>query len=209
MSRSAPLPLGVLISGAGTNLDNLLRRCAEGSLKAEVRVVISNWPEAPGCAFSRSRGVPTLVIARGDYPSREAQHRAIAEALTDHGVDLVVLAGFDQILSDDLVRRFSFRILNLHPSLLPVFAGMHAVRDALDWGVKVTGCSVHFVGSEFPAVDSGPIIAQEAVSVQEDDTEEGLLARIHEAEYRLLPAVIQLYAEGRLRIEGRRVRVLP
>lgn len=134
----------------------------------------------------------------------------MAEALVAHGVELIVLAGFDQILSDDFVRRFSCRIMNLHPSLLPAFgAGMHAVREALQWGVKVTGCTVHFIGSEFSEADSGPVIVQEGVRVEEDDTEESLLARIHEAEYRILPAAIQLYAEGRLRVEGRRVRILP
>lgn len=207
-SAFRPLPIGVLVSGKGTNLNAILCRCEEGALDAQVRVVISNRAEAPGLAYSRRRGVPTFVFARAEFPSREAQQRAMLDCLMELGAEAVVLAGFDQILGPEFVQQFPYRILNLHPSLLPAFAGgMHAVRDALQYGVKVTGCTVHLV-TDSPEPDSGPVILQEAVCVLEDDTEESLLARIHEAEYRLLPQAIQLLAEGRLVVEGRQVRIL-
>lgn len=209
-ARPDRIPIGVLISGQGTNLRAILQACESGTLAAEVRVVITNRASAPGLRYSREAGVPTAVIARADYPSREAQHRAMLDELQSRGVELVVLAGFDQILSDAFVQRYSGRILNVHPSLLPAFAGgMQAVRQALEYGVKVTGVTVHLVVSELPAVDSGPIVLQEAVPVFEDDTEESLLARIHAVEHRLLPQAIQLMAEGRLVIDGRRTRILP
>jgi phosphoribosylglycinamide formyltransferase-1 len=176
-----------------------------------VRVVISNRPEAGGLAFSRQWGIPTLVFPRSDFPSREAQQGAMADALLEHQVELVVLAGCDQVLNAD--PRFSDsgpfrnRMINIHPSLLPAFAGgLHAVRDALAWGVKVTGVTVHIANDE---LDAGPIILQEAVCVDEDDTEDSLRARIQEVEHRLFPAAIQLFAQGRLKIEGRRVHILP
>lgn len=206
MSCASPLPIGVLISGTGTNLQNLLERCDDHRLDATVRVVVSNR-EAPGCAFSRQRDIPTVVLPRSDFAGREAQQQAIADVLEGHGVQLVVLAGFDQILNPSFVQRFHHRIVNLHPSLLPAFGkGMHAVRDALEWGVKTTGCTVHLATED---LDGGPIILQQAVPVEEDDTEESLLARVHEAEYEILPAAIQLFAEDRLRTDGRRVRILP
>lgn len=132
------------------------------------------------------------------------------QRLVQNGVELVVLAGFDQILGDEFVKEPSYRIVNLHPSLLPAFSGgMHAVRDALACGVKVTGCTVHFVLADDPKTDGGPIILQEPVGVLDDDTEASLLARMHEVEHRILPAAIQLYAEGRLTVEGRRVSIAP
>jgi len=197
------LPIGVLISGKGTNLNAILARCENETLDAEVRAVISNRPSAEGLAYAKDRSVPTFLFAQGDYADRRAQQMAMAERLEGHGVELVVLAGFDQILVPQFVARFPGRMINLHPSLLPAFSGgMHAVRDALAAGAKVTGCTVHFVTDD---LDGGPIILQEAVPVAEDDDEESLLARVHEAEHRLLPAAIQLCAEGRLRIEGRKV----
>ncbi|MPZ15207.1 MAG: phosphoribosylglycinamide formyltransferase [Chloroflexi bacterium] len=201
------LPIGVLISGRGTNLQAILNRCADRTLDAKVRLVVSNRPEAPGLAFSRDRGVPTYAVPRADHPSRDAQQRAIARLLREHGAELIVNAGFDQILDPGFVDQFRHRIVNVHPSLLPAFAGgMHAVREALDSGVRITGCTVHVVTED---VDAGPIILQEPVPVFEDDSEETLLGRIHEAEHRLLPAAIQLYAEGRVRVVGRRVHLLP
>lgn len=207
-SVSVPtLPIGVLISGQGTNLSVILSRSDDETLSAEPRVVISNRPGAEGLAFGRDRGVPTFAFARSDYADRLAQQTAIADALDAHGADLIVLAGFDQILVPEFVARFAGRMINLHPSLLPSFpGGMHAVRDALAAGVKLTGCTVHFVTDD---LDGGPIILQEAVPVADDDDEQSLLQRVHEAEHRILPAAIQLFAEGRLRVEGRRVRTLP
>jgi phosphoribosylglycinamide formyltransferase-1 len=198
--------VGILISGAGTNLDAILSHCEAGALDADPRVVISNRPAAAGLSFGRDRGVPTFAFPRADYADREAQQMAMAEVLDAHGASLIVLAGFDQILIPEFVARFPGRLINLHPSLLPAFpGGMHAVRDALLAGVKVTGCTVHFVTDD---LDGGPIILQEAVPVAEDDDEASLLVRVHAAEHRILPAAIQLFAEGRLRIDGRRVRIL-
>ena len=203
------LPVGVLISGQGTNLDAILRRCDAGTLDAEVRVVISNRSNAPGLAFSRQRDIPTYVCPRSKYESREQQQDTMRDLLVGRGVQLVVLAGFDQILSPGFVEAFSYRMVNLHPSLLPAFGGgMNAIRDALEHGVKITGCTVHFIASDFPEADSGPIVAQAAVPVLEGDDEETLLTRVHEAEHRLLPHAIQLFAEGRVQVQGRRVQIL-
>ncbi|MBI4213324.1 MAG: phosphoribosylglycinamide formyltransferase [Chloroflexi bacterium] len=205
--RAAPLRLGVLFSGAGSNLKAILEACERGAIDAEVRVAITNRPRAAGCAFSRDRGIPTLVIPRNAFPGREAQQAAFRQACVDHGVELVIQAGFDQILDSAFVAEFRDRMINLHPSLLPAFGGgMHAVRDALDWGAKVTGVTVHIANDD---LDAGPIVLQEAVAIEEEDTEETLLARIHEVEHRLLPAAIQLFAEGRVRVAGRRAHILP
>jgi len=194
------LPIGVLISGKGTNLNAILARCEDETLDAEVRVVISNRSDAEGLAYSRERGVPTYAFLRSTYTDRREQQLAMVDCLEQQGAELVVLAGFDQILAPEFVARFPGRMINLHPSLLPAFSGgMHAVRDALEAGVKVTGCTVHLVTDD---LDGGPIILQEAVAIAEDDDEASLLARIHLAEHRLLPAAIQLLAEGLLRVEG-------
>src|SRR2546423_13536909 len=148
------LPIGVLISGKGTNLDAILHRCEQGSLDAEVRVVVSSRPEAEGLGFGRAQAVPTFVFGRGEYSDREAQQIAMADCLEAHGVELVVLAGFDQILVPAFVARFPGRMINLHPSLLPAFSGgMTAVRDALAAGVKATGATAHFVTDD---LDGGP-----------------------------------------------------
>ncbi|HZT07387.1 MAG TPA: phosphoribosylglycinamide formyltransferase [Chloroflexota bacterium] len=204
-----PLPIGVLISGQGTNLDAILRRCESCTLDAEVRLVVSNRANAPGLEYGRRRHIPTTAIVRSEFDSREAQQREMARRLIEHGVELVVLAGFDQILSAEFVETFRHRLINLHPSLLPAFGGgMHAVRDALDYGVKVTGATVHLVDSDFPDADSGPIILQAAVPVLEGDDEASLLARIHEVEHQILPEAIQLFAEGRIRFVGRKAHIL-
>jgi phosphoribosylglycinamide formyltransferase 1 len=206
---SRDLPIGVLVSGQGTNLEATLRRIEAGTLDAEVRVVVSNRPSAPGLERSRARGIPTFAFPRSAYPSRDEQQEAMRATLVEHGAELVVLAGFDQILGADFVDAFSYRMINLHPSLLPAFGGgMHAVRDALEYGAKVTGCTVHFIASDFPDCDSGPIIAQEIVPILESDDEDALLARVHEVEHRLLPDAIQLFAERRVQVDGRRVRIL-
>ncbi|MSQ24547.1 MAG: phosphoribosylglycinamide formyltransferase [Chloroflexi bacterium] len=207
MTRSAPLRLGVLFSGAGTNLKAILDACERRAIDAEVRVAITNRPAAPGIQFGRDHGVPTLVFARADYPSRAAQQAAMADALVEHEVELAVTPGLDQILRGAFQERFDGPRFNIHPSLLPAFGGgLHAARDALDWGAKVTGVTVHFSTDD---LDAGPIILQEALPIEEGDTEESLMTRIHEVEHRLLPAAIQLFAEDRLQIEGRRVRILP
>lgn len=205
MSRR--LRVGVLVSGRGTNLQALLDAQARDELSGEVVVVVSNVPGAPALERAARARVPTRVLPRSAFPTRQAQHCAIADCLAAFAVDLVVLAGFNRILDPLVVERFAWRIINVHPSLLPAFAGtLHAQAEALAYGVKVTGCTVHFVTNE---VDGGPIILQAAVPVLEDDTVETLAARILREEHRLLPEAVRLFAAGRLRIEGRRVRILP
>ncbi len=202
-----PLRLGVLISGRGSNLLAILEAIEHGELPAVVALVACNRPEVAGLAHATSRGIPTLVAGRASYPSRADRHRAIADALTATEVDLVVLAGWDEILIPEFIARFDGRILNVHPSLLPAFAGtLHAQRDALAYGVKVSGCTVHLVTDD---VDGGPIVLQRAVPVFEDDTPETLAARILAEEHRALPEAISLWAAGRVRVEGRRIRILP
>ncbi|HEY8477395.1 MAG TPA: phosphoribosylglycinamide formyltransferase [Chloroflexota bacterium] len=200
------LRLGVLVSGRGTNLAAVLGAIQRGELKARVVVVASNRPEAPALHRAREVGIPTIVAPRSAFGTRREQQLSLARALQERGVELVVLAGFDQILGPEFLDAFPQRIINLHPSLLPSFGGtMHAVAEALAHGVKVTGCTVHFVTSE---VDAGPIIVQECVPVHEDDTVETLAARVREREHVALPRAINLIAEGKVRVEGRRVRIL-
>jgi phosphoribosylglycinamide formyltransferase 1 len=198
--------LGVLISGRGSNLLAILEAIERGELPAEVALVVSNRAEAPGLEHARARGIPIFVADRAVYPRRADRQDAIRQALEAVEVDLLVLAGWDEILLPSFVAAYRGRILNIHPSLLPAFPrGLHAQADALAHGIKVSGCTVHFVTDD---VDGGPIILQRAVPVLEDDTPETLAARILAEEHRALPEAIRLHAEGRLRIEGRRVRIL-
>jgi phosphoribosylglycinamide formyltransferase 1 len=199
--------LGVLISGRGSNLLAILREIERGELRADVALVVSNRPEAPGLEHARQRSIPTVFVDRRSGEPRAARHAAIRAALDTARVDLVVCAGWSEIFVPEFVAAYDGRIINTHPSLLPAFGGgLHAHADALAYGVKVSGCTVHFVTDE---LDSGPIILQRAVPVLEDDTPETLSARILAEEHVALPEAIRLYSEGRLRIEGRRVRVLP
>jgi phosphoribosylglycinamide formyltransferase-1 len=199
------LRLGVLVSGRGTNLQALLDAIARGELRAGVALVACNRQGAGAIDRAERAGVPVELFTQREYGTREGQQAAIADRLEALGVDLVVCAGWDRIFTADFVRRFPGRIINVHPSLLPAFGGgLHAVRDALEYGVKITGCTVHFVTDE---LDSGPVISQAAVAVRPDDTEETLAERIHFEEHRLLVEAIGLYAQGKLEIAGRTVRV--
>lgn len=200
MSRT----LGVLISGRGSNLQAILGAIADGRLDARVGVVVSNKADAQGLERAEKARVPTAVVSHKDYDSREAFDEALVAELRKHDVDVVCLAGFMRILSPVLVRAFPHRILNIHPSLLPAFVGLHAQRQAVDYGVKVSGCTVHLVDEE---LDHGPILLQRAVPVEEGDTEESLSARILEQEHQLYPEAIQLILDGKVTIEGRRARV--
>jgi phosphoribosylglycinamide formyltransferase-1 len=206
---SAKLRLGVLVSGRGTNLQAILDGCAEGRIPAEVAVVISNRPGVPALDRAARRDVPALTVPHASYgkwPScRPAYERDLVRVLNDHDVQLVVCAGYDRLAGETLIEAFQGRIINIHPALLPSFPGLHAQADALAYGVKVTGATVFFVDE---SLDGGPIIAQEAVRVEEGDTVESLSARILEVEHRLLPEAITLIAEGRTALEGRRVRIL-
>ena len=200
MSRT----LGVLISGRGSNLQAILDAIAEGRLDARVGVVVSNQADAQGLERAEAAGVPTAFVSHKDYDSREAFDEAVLARLNEHDVDVVCLAGFMRILSPVLVRAFSNRVLNIHPSLLPAFVGLRAQRQAVDHGAKVSGCTVHLVDEE---LDHGPILAQASVRVEESDSEETLSARILEQEHKLYPEAIQLILDGKVRVDGRRALV--
>lgn len=195
---------GVLISGTGTNLQAIIDRVADGSLDCRIALVISNRAQAAGLERATRAAIPTRVIDHHEFATREAFDGALADALRAAGVELVVLAGFDRLITRVLLDAFPNRIVNVHPALLPAFKGLHAQRQALAYGARITGATVHFVDD---AEDHGPIILQGAILVAPDDTEETLAQRILEVEHRLYPAAIQLFAQGRLVVEGRRVRI--
>jgi phosphoribosylglycinamide formyltransferase-1 len=200
------LRLGVLISGGGSNLQAIIDAAARGELDAEVAVVISSDAGAYGLERARRAGVPAIAIGRAEHASVGDRDHAIRAALEAHDVGLVVMAGYMRLLGNEVLDAFPDRVLNIHPALLPSFPGASGMLDAWKHGVKVTGVTVHFANEKF---DEGPIIAQEIVRIDDDDTPDSLEAKIHRAEHALYPAVIQLMAEDRVRIEGRRVRILP
>jgi len=200
------LRVGVLVSGAGTNLKALLDACAEPTFPARVVLVGCNRLQAPAIARADSANVRVCLVDRAAIPKRRERQEKLLEALTASEVGLVVLAGFDEILIPSFVEAFSGRIVNTHPSLLPAFGGtMHAVAQALEHGVKVTGCTIHLVTDD---LDGGPILLQDAVEVRDDDDVASLHARIRAREHCLLPTAVRAFAEGRVRIEGCRARVL-
>lgn len=199
-----PLALGVLISGSGTNLQSVLDACASGALDARVAVVISNKEAAYGLERARRAGVPAVHIDPGAMADYRAYNHAIRQALDDHGVELVVMAGYMRLLGTEVLRAYPGAVINLHPALLPAFPGASAIGDAFAYGVKVTGVTVHFADEEF---DRGPIICQEPVRVEESDTLETLEAKIHAVEHRLLPEAVGLIADRRVRLDGRVVHI--
>jgi phosphoribosylglycinamide formyltransferase 1 len=190
------LALGVLVSGNGTNLQAILDATEDGSLDARVSCVISNKTDAMALERAARARVPALTIRHQTFDTREAFDRALVSALREHGAEWLVLAGFMRVLTPELLRAFPGRVVNIHPSLLPSFPGTNAMRQALAHGVKVTGCTVHFVDE---GVDSGPIIAQRAVEIADGDDEQTLAARMHEAEHALLVGVLKDIAGGRVR----------
>lgn len=200
----AKLKVAVLISGRGSNLAALLRAAEAPDYPAEIACVISNVAGAPGLSIARAAGVPATVVSHKDHPDRESFDRALSARLEQHGVELVALAGFMRILSRWFPERWAGRLINIHPSLLPAFKGLHVERQALAAGVRVSGCTVHLV---IPDVDAGPIIAQAAVPVLPDDTEETLSARIRRQEHRLYPTVVRWFGEGRVLETSRGVEV--
>ncbi len=193
--------LAVLASGTGTNLQALMD---DPHVGPHIVVVVSDRPEAMALERARARGIEAVVCSPRDFPDRVAHDRALRDLLRERGVTHVALAGYMRIVGPELIAAFPDRIVNLHPALLPAFPGMHAVEDALAWGVKVTGVTVHLVDEE---VDHGPIVAQEPVRVREDDDVESLRRRIHETEHRIFPRAVRALIEGRLRVEGRIVHV--
>ncbi len=199
------LKLGVLASGSGTNLQSILESSSSGKIDAEVKIVISDVPTAGALERAKAFNVPVTVRERSSYPSKQAFEAAIISDLKDHCVELVCLAGYMRIIGKEFLAAFPNRVINIHPALLPSFPGLDAQEQALDYGVKVAGCTVHFVDEK---TDHGPIILQATVPVLEDDTVESLRQRILKEEHRLYSETIQLFASKRLRLEGRRVRIL-
>lgn len=193
--------LGILLSGRGSNFEAIADNVAAGKIPATIAIVISNRPEARGLQIARERGIPAVCIPSKGL-DREVYDRLLIEELRKREVDLVCLAGFMRILSAMFVREFPFRILNIHPSLLPAFPGLDAQHQALEYGVKISGCTVHFVDE---TLDAGPIIVQAAVPVLNDDTVETLSARILKEEHRIYTEAINIVLSGKFRIEGRRV----
>ncbi|MFN4133648.1 MAG: phosphoribosylglycinamide formyltransferase [Candidatus Hadarchaeales archaeon] len=196
------LKLGVLASGRGSNLQAILDASLAGRIDAVVKIVVSDNPTAYALKRAKQHGIDTAFIDPKLYPSREEFDKAIIQVLKKYDVDLVCLAGFMRLLTPVFVNEYRNRIMNIHPALLPSFPGLHAQRKALNHGVKVSGCTVHFVDE---SIDMGPIIIQAAVPVFDDDTEETLSERILRYEHEIYPKAIQLFAEGRLKIRGRRV----
>lgn len=196
--------LGVLVSGSGTNLQAIIDASEDASYPAEVAIVISNNPEAYALKRAGQKEIPTAVIPHQNFKSREDFEKEIVSKLDQSRVDLVVLAGFMRVLSPYFVRRYSDRILNIHPALLPSFPGTDAIGKAWNYGVKVTGVTVHFVDE---GTDTGPIVLQEEVPIEAVDNLSSLESKIHAVEHRLYPEAIRLFAEGRLQVEGRRVQI--
>ena len=200
----AKLKVGIVISGRGSNMAALIEAAKATDYPAEVVCVVSNVAEAAGLQVAKRMGVATAVVPHQDHPDRESFDRALSAALEKHGIELVVLAGFMRILSRWFPERWAGRLINIHPSLLPAFRGRHVARQALEAGVRVSGCTVHLVT---PDLDAGPIIAQAAVPVFADDTEATLSARILHQEHRLYPLVVRWFGEGRIGMAAGRVDV--
>ena len=200
----AKLKVGVLISGRGSNMAALIRAAQAPDYPAEIACVVSNVASAAGVAIAREAGIATAVIPHQDFVDRESFDKAVSAELERHGVELVVLAGFLRIFSPWFPGRWRDRLINIHPSLLPAFKGLHVQQQALDAGVRLSGCTVHLVT---PDLDAGPIIAQAAVPVLAGDTAEALADRILRQEHRLYPLVVRWFAEGRLSVAGSRAAV--
>jgi len=198
-----PLKLGILVSGRGTNLQAIIDGISRGTLNAEIALVVCNHNGIQAIERAQQAGVPVEVYELTNYTSRLAKQMAIADKLEAAGVDLVVCAGWDRVLKPEFIGRFEGRVINVHPSLLPAFGGgLHAIEEAWRYGVKITGCTVHFVTDE---VDARPIISQAAVEVEQEDSVDTLGEKIHKEEHRLLVEAIKLYSEGRLKVRGRKV----
>lgn len=198
--------LGVLASGGGTNLQSLIDCCADNSLAAEIAIVISNNPDAGALSRAEKAGIQICCINHRDFDKRTAFDHKIVQQLQESEVELVVLAGFMRIIGPIFIEAFPQQIINIHPALLPAFPGLHVQQQAIDYGARFSGCTVHFVDT---GIDTGPIILQAVVPVFEEDSADDLAARILIEEHKIYPQAIQLFAEGRLQIKGHRVHILP
>ena len=196
--------IAVLASGRGTNFGAIVRAVKKGAIKANLSLLLSDNPKAGAIGRARRAGVKVILVNREDFPAKKDFESRIIQHLREEKIDLIVLAGFMRILGPDIIGEYKNRIINIHPALLPSFKGAQAIKDAFDYGVKVTGVTVHFVDD---LMDHGPIILQEALSIKEGDTLESLEAKIHKIEHKLYPEAIKLFVEDKLKIEGRAVRV--
>ncbi|MEQ8160414.1 MAG: phosphoribosylglycinamide formyltransferase [Smithellaceae bacterium] len=202
MARS--LKLGVLISGSGSNLQSIIDNIEKGALQATIKIVVCNKPDAMGITRAQKHGLPVAILKHKDFKTREDFDAELIRILKKSEVDLVALAGFMRILTPSFLKAFPQKVINIHPALLPSFPGTSGQKDAFEYGVKFSGCTVHFVDE---GVDSGPIIIQSVVPVFQSDTKETLAARILKEEHRIYPRAIQFFAEGKIEIAGRRVRI--
>lgn len=197
--------LGILVSGRGSNMEAIYNKIQSGEIPASIGVVISDNSQAKALETANQWGISGFCVERKAFDSRIEFEEALLAQLEAHGVELVVLAGFMRILSKHFIQRFSGKILNIHPSLLPSFPGLHAQEQAIKYGAKVSGCTVHFVDE---GMDTGPIVLQQAVTVEKDDTADTLAQRILMVEHQLYAKAIKLYCEGRLQVEGRKVKII-
>lgn len=195
--------IAVFVSGNGTNLQAIIDRVSAGEIKAKIALVVSDNKDAYALARAKKAGIETFILHPKVFKTREDYDKKIIEELKRHNIELVILAGFMRLLSGYFAREYKNKIMNIHPALLPAFKGTRGIMDAFRYGVKKTGVSVHFVDEE---LDHGPIILQEAVTISEDDTPETLEEKIHKVEHRLYPQAIRLFVEGKLKIEGRKVK---
>lgn len=198
------LKIGVLASGRGSNLQVIIDSIDAGELTAEIAVVLSDQPGAMALVKAEEKNIPTELVTKADHPMREDFDETVVNILNERGVEIVVLAGFMRLITPVFIKAFPNRIMNIHPSLLPAFPGLHVQKKAIDYGVRFSGCTVHFVDE---GTDTGPIILQKVVPVMQDDTEETLSERILIEEHKAYVEAIRLFAEGRITVEGRRVLV--
>jgi phosphoribosylglycinamide formyltransferase 1 len=196
--------IAVFCSGSGTNLQAIIDSVKSGYIAADIALVVSDNKDAYALKRAQAAGIETLTLSSKDFSSREEFDKEMVKNLKNRNVELVVLAGFMRLLSPYFIREYKDRVINIHPALLPSFKGAHAIKDVLAHGAKVTGATVHFVDNN---LDDGPIILQKAVDIRENDTEETLLERVHKEEYVIFPEAIRLFVEGKLKIDGRRVRI--
>lgn len=194
--------IAVLVSGNGTNLQAIIDSVNKGYIPARIALVLSDEEKAFALERARKAGIETIVLNKKDYKTREDFDREIVKHLKKRNVELVVLAGFMRLLSPYFIREYRGKIMNIHPALLPSFKGTHGIKDAIDYGAKVTGVTVHFVDEH---LDNGPVILQKTVEIKEGDTEEALLERVHKEEHLIYPEAIKLFVESKIKIEGRKV----
>lgn len=195
--------IAVFASGRGTNFSAIVRATKKGKIKANLSLLVCDNPQSGVISRAKRARVKIALVERKDFSRKKEFEEKIIQRLEENKIDLIVLAGFMRILGPGLLNRYKNRILNIHPALLPSFKGEHAIKDAFDYGVKVTGVTVHFVDEE---TDHGPIILQQAIKIEEDDTQESLEAKIHKVEHKIYPEAIRLFLEGKLKIEGRKVK---